>query len=177
MNSDRRFYIAQNLYTLQQQIINGWLAAAVYFKGSRIEDVIKVPWKRRKSSACFIWLFSQYSWWWWCSSRASCPRMSVDIIIRDKLWPMPKHGSMLLYVHRNRKAHYCMRTESSGRSPRLSHSSWTLTIFIQNDYFLFRIWAPQGAAMPVRSLLLKSRKGWLVTYLVLIPHVPPGSCL
>ena len=25
--------------------------------------------------------------------------------IRDKLWPMPKHGSMLPYVHRNRKAH------------------------------------------------------------------------
>ena len=33
--------------------------------------------------------------------------------IRDKLWPMPKHGSVLLYVHRGRKA-------------RLSHSSWTL---------------------------------------------------
>ena len=33
--------------------------------------------------------------------------MSSDIgwHIRDKLWPMPKHGSMLLYVHRNRKAH------------------------------------------------------------------------
>ena len=31
------------------------------------------------------------------------PWMSADI--RDKLWPMPKHGSVLLYVHRNRKAH------------------------------------------------------------------------
>ena len=30
--------------------------------------------------------------------------MSVDIIIRDKLRPMPKHGSVLRYVHRNRKA-------------------------------------------------------------------------
>ena len=29
----------------------------------------------------------------------------VDIIVRDKLWPMRVHGSVLLYVHRNRKAH------------------------------------------------------------------------
>ena len=29
----------------------------------------------------------------------------VDIIIRDKLWPMRVRGSLLLYVHRNRKAH------------------------------------------------------------------------
>ena len=36
---------------------------------------------------------------WWCT--ASCPRMSVD-----KLWPMPKHGSELLYVHRNHKVHW-----------------------------------------------------------------------
>ena len=33
--------------------------------------------------------------------------MSSDVgwHIRDKLWPVPKHGSVLLYVHRNRKAH------------------------------------------------------------------------
>ena len=33
--------------------------------------------------------------------------MSSDVgwHIRDKLWPVPKHGSMLLYVHRNHKAH------------------------------------------------------------------------
>ena len=29
----------------------------------------------------------------------------VDIIIRDKLLPMRVHGSILLYIHRNRKAH------------------------------------------------------------------------
>ena len=32
--------------------------------------------------------------------------MSSDVIwhIRDKLWPMPKHGSVILYVHGNQKA-------------------------------------------------------------------------
>ena len=33
--------------------------------------------------------------------------MSSDVgcHIRDKLWPMRVHGSVLLYVNRNRKAH------------------------------------------------------------------------
>ena len=32
--------------------------------------------------------------------------MSSDVMrhIRDKLWPMPKHGSINLYVHGNQKA-------------------------------------------------------------------------
>jgi len=48
--------------------------------------------------------------------------MSSDVgwHIRDKLWPVPKHGSVLPYVHRNRKAY---RTEGPGRPPRLSYSS------------------------------------------------------
>ena len=31
--------------------------------------------------------------------------MSSDVSwhIRDKLWPMPKHGSIILYVHGNQK--------------------------------------------------------------------------
>ena len=51
--------------------------------------------------------------------------MSSDVIwhIRDKLWPMPKHGAINLYVHGNQKAR---RTDSPGRPPRLSHSSWTM---------------------------------------------------
>ena len=40
-------------------------------------------------------------WWWWC--RASCPRMSVDLL--GTSWPMQKHGSMLLCVHRNHTVH------------------------------------------------------------------------
>ena len=38
-----------------------------------------------------------------------CCLMSSDIswhIIRDKLWPMPKHGSINLYVHGNQKARW-----------------------------------------------------------------------
>ena len=35
-----------------------------------------------------------------------CCLMSSDVSwhIRDKLWPMPKHGSIILYVHGNQKA-------------------------------------------------------------------------
>ena len=48
--------------------------------------------------------------------------MSSDVSwrIRDKLWPMLKYGSILLYV--------LIRTESPGRPTRLSHSSWTLDV-------------------------------------------------
>ena len=47
--------------------------------------------------------------------------MSSDVgwHIRDKLRPMPKHGSINLSVHGS-------QTDSSGRPPRLSHSSWTM---------------------------------------------------
>ena len=52
--------------------------------------------------------------------------MSSDVSwhIRDKLRPMPKHGSVLFYVHGNQKAR--VRTDSPGWPPRLSHSSWTM---------------------------------------------------
>ena len=51
------------------------------------------------------------------SSVQLCCLMSSDVgwHIRDKLRPTPKHGSIRLYVHGN-----------PGRSPRLSHSSWTM---------------------------------------------------
>ena len=51
--------------------------------------------------------------------------MSSDVIwhIRDKLRRMPKHGSILLYVHGR-----LVRTDSPGRPPRLSHSSWTMRL-------------------------------------------------
>ena len=52
--------------------------------------------------------------------------MSSDVSwhIRDKLWPMPKHGSIILYVHGNQRF---VRTDSPGRPPWLSHSSWTMS--------------------------------------------------
>ena len=55
--------------------------------------------------------------------------MSSDVSwhIRDKLWPMPKHGSVILYVHGNRRL---VKTDSPGRPPRLSHSSWTMLVTV-----------------------------------------------
>ena len=58
-----------------------------------------------------------------------CCLMSSYVIwhIRDKLWPMPKHGSINLYVHGNPRAalrRLVVRTDSPGHpAPRLSHSS------------------------------------------------------
>ena len=48
--------------------------------------------------------------------------MSSDVSwhIRDKLWPMPKHGSIILYVHGNQKARY-------GGQPRTATSTLTDT--------------------------------------------------
>ena len=39
--------------------------------------------------------------WGWGGELLSWCLMSSDVIwhIRDKLWPMPKHGSIILYVH------------------------------------------------------------------------------
>ena len=51
--------------------------------------------------------------------------MSSDVSwhIWDKLWPVPKHGSVILYVHGNQKARL------NGRPPRLSRSSWTMQYY------------------------------------------------
>ena len=58
-----------------------------------------------------------------------CCLVSSDVSwhIRDKLWPMPKHGSLNLYVHGNQKL---VRTDSPGRPPRLSHSPelWQVSV-------------------------------------------------
>ena len=55
--------------------------------------------------------------------------MSSDVSwhIRDKIWPMPKHGSINLYT-------ICV-TDSPGRPPRLSHSSWTTPSSEGDDLF------------------------------------------
>ena len=48
--------------------------------------------------------------------------MSVDIL-GNKLCPVPKHGSMLLYVHRNRKAHQDGKPRTATSTfPRLLNS-------------------------------------------------------
>ena len=71
----------------------------------------EIQWENR------LWVLRLKPWTYdtkWCL-------MSSDVgwHIRDKLRPVPKHGSINLYVHRS---HW---EGSSGRTPRLSHSSWT----------------------------------------------------
>jgi len=51
---------------------------------------------------CFCFLISST----WLQMMMSWCLMSSDVSwhIRDKLWPIPKHGSIILYVHGNQKA-------------------------------------------------------------------------
>ena len=58
--------------------------------------------------------------WWW--SRASCPRMSVDILGTN----CDQCLSMVQCCFTSTETVRLIRTESPGRPPRLSHSSWTL---------------------------------------------------
>ena len=59
-----------------------------------------------------------------------CCLMSSDVSwhIRDKLWPVPKHGSIILYVHGNQKARY-------DGQPRMSIS--TLTHLLNYEHVVF----------------------------------------
>ena len=76
--------------------------------------------------------------WWWC--RASCPRMSVDILGTN----CDQYGSTVhcCFTSTETTAHY-IRTESPGRLPRLSHSSWTLP-YVLSFVVTLRPQKPQG---------------------------------
>ena len=58
-----------------------------------------------------------------------CCLVSSDVSwhIRDKLWPMPKHGSINLYVHGNQKARY---------DGQPSTSTSTLTQLLNYDFLI-----------------------------------------
>ena len=67
---------------------------------------------------------SHSSWalkWWWC--RASCPRMSVDILGTN----CDQCRSMVQCCFTSTETVRLFRTERQGQPPRLSHSSWTLS--------------------------------------------------
>ena len=68
-----------------------------------------------------------------------CCLMSSDVgwHIRDKLRPKREHGSILLYVHGNPEAR--LRTDSPGRPPQLSHSSWTMRVITTDHWPYLRI--------------------------------------
>ena len=62
-------------------------------------------------------------WWWrWC--RASCPRMSVDILGTN----CDQCLRMVQCCFTSTETVRRIRTERPGRPPRLSHSSWTLCV-------------------------------------------------
>ena len=61
-------------------------------------------------------------WWWWCWCRASCPRMSVNILGTN----CDQCRSMVQCCFTSTETVRLVRTESPRRPPRLSHSSWTL---------------------------------------------------
>ena len=58
-------------------------------------------------------------WWWWC--RASCPRMSADILGTN----CDQCLSMVQSCFTSTETVRLITTESPGRPLRLSHSSWT----------------------------------------------------
>ena len=79
--------------------------------------------------------------WRWC--RASCPRMSVDILGTN----CDQCRSMVQCCFTSTETLRLIRTESPGQPPRLSHSSWSLTAMHPehwlNLYWLYRL--PQAS--------------------------------
>ena len=69
---------------------------------------------------CGSRLHMERSWWQWC--RASCPPMLVDILGTN----CDQCLSTLQCCFTSTEIIRLIRTESPGRPPRLSHSSWTL---------------------------------------------------
>ena len=73
--------------------------------------------------------------WWWC--RDSCPEISVNILGTncDQCW------STVQCCFTSTETVRLVRTESPGRPPRLSHSSWTLKWkFVENGISFSRPW-------------------------------------
>ena len=70
--------------------------------------------------------------WWW--RRASCPRMSVDILGTncDQC-----RRSMVQCCFTSTETVRVIRTKAQGRPHRLSHSSWTLTTVQQVSSLLY----------------------------------------
>ena len=71
------------------------------------------------------------SWWRWWWYRASCPRMSADILGTN----CDQWRSIVQCCFTSTETVRFVRTESHGRPPRLSHSSGTLTSSTQLDSY------------------------------------------
>ena len=99
--------------------------------------------------------------------------MSSDVSwhIRNKLWPMPKHGSMIAYVHGNQKARYDrqLRTATSTFTQLLNYAGTPICIGLKLLYLL----KTRSVYVNILSERLPwyNRNGWLgikhqVTYLL-----------
>ena len=82
-------------------------------------------WSLQKESLCCYR-------WWWC--RASCPQMSVDILGTN----CDQCRSKVQCCFTSTETVKLIRTESPGRPPRLSHSSWALSV--TTDSLLYLSW-------------------------------------
>ena len=94
----------------------GWVLLYIHRNRRLIRDGSpgRPPWL---SHSC--WALQLSRWWWWC--RASCPRMSVDILGTN----CDQCLSMLQCCFASTETVRLIWTESPWRPPRLSHS-WTL---------------------------------------------------
>ena len=72
-----------------------------------------------------------YMWWWWWSD-AWCPQMSVDILGTS----CDQCRSMVQYSFTSTETRRLARTDSPGRPPRLSHSSWTM-LYVEQGSALY----------------------------------------
>ena len=73
------------------------LAAAVLCAAKTTRSIRKDSNNEVLKWKCILWALTMMMSWCLMSS-------DVSWHIRDKLWPMPKHGSVILYVHGNQKA-------------------------------------------------------------------------
>ena len=131
-------------YTLPNSICDGPITNLLWILKVLIEIFLVAHEKGQKSFNGF-----KFS-----TDVVKCCLMSSDVSwhIRDKLWPVPKHGSINLYVHGNQKARY-------DGQPRTSTS--TLTQLLNYDL------TPSDVAEGMWVKGLKS-KNWLTNPLNIV---------
>ena len=131
---------------------------------------VRAPFQKRErtysDSACPILMMMK-----WCL-------MSLDVSwhIRDKLWPMPKHSQ---YFFTSTETRRLVRTDSPGRPPRLSHSSWTmLPHFRTVRSFILTVLAPfQNRERTYPDSACPISKPWAHLYWQYLPHFKPWAHL
>ena len=106
------------------------------------------------------WMKIQIHERWWC--RASCPRMSVDILGTN----CDQCQSTVQCCFTATETVRLIRTESPGRPPRLSHSSRALTWKVPDLEFIYNL---VFTRMPGESY--RRRLGSLLLYLCYVFRV------